>query len=322
MRQGFRTRDLPAGDRFASWMDIVSRDVMSLGIRSNHGPDFDATFTAMSLGDIRVVDARNPPVQAVRTLRRIRQSDPESYQVALNLAGHQLVSQERNDSLLRPGDFVFNHSSRVFHTRGDPSRGMQRSLIVSFPCSTLPIPAMKMRQLLAVRQSTTDALGSFLRGYLRALAFAEEPLDSADALRLGAITLDVIITFLARRLDLANPLGAESRARTMRARVESFILARLDNPDLRPETIATAHYMSVRSLHRLFRTNDLTVARFIHQQRLQRCQRDLRDPRLAILPVRTIGARWGFPDAAHFTRAFTSEYGISPAWYRATSTPT
>ena len=38
---------------------------------------------------------------------------------------------------------------------------------------------------------------------------------------------------------------------------------------------------------------------------------------LAERPVAAVAARWGFVDAAHFSRAFKTTYGVSPSEYRA-----
>lgn len=40
-------------------------------------------------------------------------------------------------------------------------------------------------------------------------------------------------------------------------------------------------------------------------------------PLLADQSVSAIGARWGFPDAAHFSRTFKSAFGFSPSECRA-----
>jgi AraC-like DNA-binding protein len=39
-------------------------------------------------------------------------------------------------------------------------------------------------------------------------------------------------------------------------------------------------------------------------------------PALADTPIHVVAARWGFPRAAEFTRAFRSAYGISPSEHR------
>jgi hypothetical protein len=62
--------------------------------------------------------------------------------------------------------------------------------------------------------------------------------------------------------------------------------------------------------------HDMTVAAWIRSRRLDRCRRDLADPGLWARPVSAIGARWGFPDGAHFSRVFRAAYGIPPREYR------
>lgn len=36
----------------------------------------------------------------------------------------------------------------------------------------------------------------------------------------------------------------------------------------------------------------------------------------APIPYLVIGARWGYPDPAHFSRLFKSAYGVGPRDYR------
>ena len=46
------------------------------------------------------------------------------------------------------------------------------------------------------------------------------------------------------------------------------------------------------------------MAGWIRQRRLEHCGHDLRDPRWQAWPVAAVGARWGYPDPAHFSRLF------------------
>ncbi|WP_326672682.1 helix-turn-helix domain-containing protein [Streptomyces canus] len=64
-----------------------------------------------------------------------------------------------------------------------------------------------------------------------------------------------------------------------------------------------------------------TVSEWIRHRRLERCRRDLLDPRLAELPVHAVGARWGFRCAADFSRAFKTAYGTPPGDYRRRNRP-
>lgn len=58
------------------------------------------------------------------------------------------------------------------------------------------------------------------------------------------------------------------------------------------------------------------MSAWIRLRRLERCRRDLRDPRAVDRPVSAIAATWGLPDPAHFSRTFRAAYGITPTEYR------
>jgi AraC-like DNA-binding protein len=75
--------------------------------------------------------------------------------------------------------------------------------------------------------------------------------------------------------------------------------------------------ISVRHVHRVFSNQDLTVAGWIRAERLQRCQNDLRDPRLQSKSITEIAFFWGFNDSAHFSRAFKKQYRVCPRAFRA-----
>ena len=134
--------------------------------------------------------------------------------------------------------------------------------------------------------------------------------------RRPAKSLDLILTILGQAQQNGERLVSGASQRALAARIDAFIQHRLDDAELSPEMIAAAHYISVRSLHRLFHAGERTVAGWIRAQRLGQCRRDLTDPRLAALPVHAIAARWGLTRPAHFSRIFKAAYGLSPSEYR------
>lgn len=97
------------------------------------------------------------------------------------------------------------------------------------------------------------------------------------------------------------------------------IEARLADPELGQEQIAVALNVSTRTLYRAFHAHAITVSEWIRSRRLEQCRADLGDERLDHIPVSAIAARWGLVDAAHFSRIFKSEFGLSPKCFRAGS---
>ena len=78
-----------------------------------------------------------------------------------------------------------------------------------------------------------------------------------------------------------------------------------------PVSIARAFSISVRALHALFEDTDASVAALVRNERLARCLEDLR--RRNGGSVTDIAFRWGFCDAAHFSRVFKREFGETPS---------
>jgi AraC-like DNA-binding protein len=109
---------------------------------------------------------------------------------------------------------------------------------------------------------------------------------------------------------------ADWHRRALLVRVRGFIDDHLSDPELTPSSIAAAHHISLRYLHKIFEAQDKTVAAWIRHRRLEACRNDLADPIAGGRPVSAIGARWGFPDPASFNRTFRAKYGVPPGTYR------
>src|SRR5262249_10269331 len=98
--------------------------------------------------------------------------------------------------------------------------------------------------------------------------------------------------------------------------VQSFIELNLGDPELDPERIARATFISTWYLHKLFEAEGTSVCRWIRETRLERCRRDLIDPALGDETILAIASRWGLPGPEHFSRLFRSAYGCSPSELR------
>ncbi|MFI1332506.1 helix-turn-helix domain-containing protein [Streptomyces sp. NPDC020845] len=86
----------------------------------------------------------------------------------------------------------------------------------------------------------------------------------------------------------------------------------LADPGLTPATVAAAHHISARHLHRPFQAQEVTMARWTRRHRLEMCHRDLTDPFHNHCSVQAVAARWGLTDKAQCSRAFRTAYGMPP----------
>jgi AraC-like DNA-binding protein len=128
--------------------------------------------------------------------------------------------------------------------------------------------------------------------------------------------LGVLADELLDRTNTDTPGGN----RALLLRIQAFIDDRLADPDLTPQAIARAHHISLRYLHKLFESEDVTVGRWIQRRRLEECRRDMAR-RANRSTIAAVAHRWGFTSAAHFSRAFRAGYGMSPREWRDAQAP-
>ncbi|HEY2793770.1 MAG TPA: helix-turn-helix domain-containing protein, partial [Micromonosporaceae bacterium] len=137
-----------------------------------------------------------------------------------------------------------------------------------------------------------------------------------EATRLSVTVVDLIGVLLASALGGTDPTGWPAHHRTLLLRIQAHIEARLDDPALCPTGIAAAHHIGLRTLHRVFGAQGLTVSGWIRHRRLERCRRALVDPLSLGQPIYALASRYGFADGAHLTRTFHAAYGVTPQTYR------
>ncbi|WP_225994140.1 AraC-like ligand-binding domain-containing protein [Actinomadura rudentiformis] len=311
-----RTSLLPAGERFSSWLELVSQTVVPVEVDSDAAADSKATIRTVELGEVTVMSLAIPPARARRTSKLIRRSDPELFQLGLNVQGPAQTSQHGRTVALNSSDMVLFDSSHPFHNVSGNHGRSGTDMMVLFPRRLLPLPESKVGKLLVTALPGHDGMGALVASHVRGLIKHSGQCRPVDAARLSAVTVDLIAAMLAHHLDEDRVLPEDTSRRALLVRVHAFIDQHLSDPELSPQTIAAAHHISLRSLHRLFQTQDSTIAGWIRDRRLERCRCDLSDPMLADRPINAIAARWGFTNAAHFTRAFQAAYGLRPNDYR------
>jgi len=170
--------------------------------------------------------------------------------------------------------------------------GPARVVALTFPRAAVPLRPDALGRVTGVRVRGDRGAGALVSSIARRLIEQVDNLSAADGERLGTAVLDLLAVGLATRLGRADDIPHEGRRRALLVRIQTFIETQLGDPELTPSGVAAAHYISIRYLHKLFETEQTTVADWIRRRRLDRCRRDLLDPAYRAAPVGAIGMRW------------------------------
>ncbi|MFJ3922290.1 helix-turn-helix domain-containing protein [Streptomyces sp. NPDC090022] len=308
--------DVPAGDRFDWWCDVVDRTIAPFTLLTSHTHDYRARLRDVDLGTTRVTWSSFAPLRAVRSPAHIRRADPETYTLVMVNGGPLQASQRRNEAAVDTGGLVLFDTSYPLEVCYPGGHGPCESTFLTLPKSVFPLPAGRTDRLLSRPLSPAGVPGALLCRYLTTVIGRAGELTPAATYRLGTVALDLAAALVADHLDATPELPSETRRQVLLARIHAFIDGHLGDPDLGPAGIAAQHHMSIRSLHLLFRPEPETVSATIRRRRLERCRRDLADPRLLGHPIAALVARWGFQQPADFSRAFRRTYGITPREFR------
>ncbi|MEU4512650.1 helix-turn-helix domain-containing protein [Nonomuraea wenchangensis] len=310
-----RTSELPAARRHEVWRSVVCDTLGPLDLRIDPDAPLRGEIEVGRLGPVAVGTVRTSTPHSVhRTAGQIGQGNPEIYRVVLALSGSPRLAQAGRATQLSRGEFAIYDFTRPYELAYDSA---VRLAVFSLPRDLLALPVDAVATLAAAPIGTESGAGALAVPLLRRVAADHATYTPASAARLSAVVMDLVGAAVAERLELTRTLPEDSRQRTLLLRVHAFIEEHLGDAELDPATIAAACHISLRYLHRLFEPEQTTVAAWIRQRRLERCRAEL--TRGGTEPVSAIGARYGLPDAAHFSRLFRRAYGMSPAEYRRAS---
>lgn len=194
------------------------------------------------------------------------------------------------------------------------------SIVLSFPASIVDIAPSQLIQHTGSPIDTTfgvpAALASLLRSLVDVSASSPQP---QIALHLSdAVTALLAATLLGTRLTDGAEEG-RGRSSAIFLAVRRWIEDHLGEQGLTITAIADANHISASYLQKLFAAEGTSVTGWVRERRCERCRRDLADPDQRDVAIGQVAERWGFASAAHFSRVFTANYGVTPRDYRTAS---
>jgi AraC-like DNA-binding protein len=305
------TRTVRPAERFDFWVEGARTIFFPLNCRRVGDDDqpFSGFVRRHVLGPIALTQVVTQPTTIARTRADISSHDPQSIGFSYVRRGSMIFSQNGRHQRVLPGEIFLNDESSpmVLRTPEDTEQ-----LVLQAPKALFGREAVWAREnggRIVSPALTRALLAPLITGLIDGLA-AGDVHDNDAAVGEGVLDL--------MRAACREPvIGADAApARTRTAQVKRYIDEHIGDPSLSSCTIAAANFMSLRTLQKLFRADGCTVTDWIRERRLAGARRDLRDPRLAGVPISRIADAWGLPNPGHFSRMFRAEFGVSPRDYR------
>lgn len=227
--------------------------------------------------------------------------------LALLLDGQSMFTEAGERIEIGRGDILYGPSGR------DSTLELQadfRLLYIRVPL-TLLHPALVDRSMLRFGILPGESrITRVLAGMLEAVG---DELEDFDASEIHPVEV-ALCEFLVAGLSGAHANGRFGN--TTRAahfiRICQSIDQQLGDADLTMNQIADQHRVSTRYLQKLFEDAGLSFSSYLRNCRLERCRSDLVSPSHRSLSVSAICFRWGFNDAAHFSRSFRARFDMTP----------
>jgi AraC-like DNA-binding protein len=307
------TDGVAPGEREAFWRQALSETFVPMTVGAIPQDRFQGRIRADWIGRLLVAEVASTAQDVQRTRREIGRSDAAYLQLGMVYRGAARVVQDGREAVLGPGDYTIHETTRPFRWTfgGDWEVG-----VFTLPRGSVGLSEAESRRLTARRLDGQAGITGVVSRFLRDLGTNADQLSGAQSERVLADVTDLVVTLLGDWADDSEGVRS-SLQRSLLVRVKDYIDRRLADPTLGPAEIAAAVNISPRYLHKLFAGEQRSVGQYVRGLRLERCRRDLLDPRLADRSVAAIAFGWGFGDLSGFNRAFRAAFGATPREVRA-----
>lgn len=308
-RWSVNTDTVEAPRRLDYWLSLIGETFNRLECQAFGEEAMSGSIETVRIGAVELTHLRANGQKVRRTASLIAESDDDHVLLQIQREGRCVLQQDGRTAVALPGDLVLYDSVRPYELLFDDLS--HDAWILRLTRGQLEAHVGGLQDLTATTLGSGNTAVRTLVAMLGTLHDHVHELHPASVHSMSEAVTSTVAASL-RSLPKANVKKASNLASYHLTRVKAFVQKNLRDPDMSIASIAAAMQMSPDSLCRLFRSEPVSLSRWLWQQRLEACRRDLCDVRLARRGVSDIAFSWGFSDAAHFSRSFRAQFGISP----------
>ncbi len=270
---------------------------------------FKGSIDLRNIGGFDVAGISMNADRVVRSRKQIAEGDDKYCFLIMQMQGRAVLSQRKNEAFLEPGDLTLIDSGYPSEFAYD---GFMRQISLHIPRETLQSSLPNGHIEEATTISGASGMGAVIRDFLVSTYNEAPNMEECN----NGIIRDALLNFLTAALRGHEPGNVLDLKVRQMSQIRKIIEQNLTDPCLSPTMIAELCGMSTRHLHRLFKADGVSFGEWVRKRRLSEARRQLANVHFSDHSIIQIAFQWGFNDAAHFSRTFRQEFGLSPRQYR------
>lgn len=308
----YSTIGLPALGRTAAWNALYASQMTRVGFTPGDHSSFDAELRIGRLGPVKLARLSVGGCSVERSQNDVRSQSSRVYSFLLQAQGNSTFHQCGNEAPLSEGDFVLcNTGLPHYWLTKEPSVTIMVRVEPEVLREYLPTP----EQFCGLHLGRAVGLTGTVSAMVKSLT---------DQVEIGKCLgyEDRIARHLLELISTSYTIGFESVSKgsaslwQRRNDIVRHIEDNLRDPGLTPASVAAGLRMSTRYMRTVFSISGERVSAYILRRRLEECAHQMRSRSWNGHTLTEIAFSWGFNSAAHFTRSFHAQFGVSPRDYR------
>jgi len=296
------------------WQDVASASFVPLACQRASSL-FTASLEQRQLAtDMSIARIQSQGILISRTPRLASQAVSDDIHVSLQVNARGLISQNGRSVRVAPGVVTICETNRPFTL--DYFEPEQRHIVVQVSRESLGLSDDIIRSTTGRAVAKGSAAREAFVSYAMTLMRPSGSLPAAQGAQTSQLVTALVSAMIRSESEFADVLPETNES--LLVSLQNFIRMNLSSPDLSPDLLAAAHFISRRRLYEIFETVHDSPADAIRRMRVSAAALEIRDPR-ETRSIAELAFAFGFGDATTFTRSFRRYMGCTPREWRASS---
>jgi AraC family transcriptional activator of tynA and feaB len=308
----FSTNAIPPRERVDWLREVICREYTHVEIISPAPGELSQEFIIYPWGNLQLSTIQSSAISLQRLPTEPHLNSQDAYFMVMLLSGDYRLEQNGREVLLQSGDMTLYDATRPHraHCQGE----FTKLIYLSIPRTVFKERITGIDRCTALRIPGSQGIGFVASNFLRSCGTQAGQFQPHEFSRLSDHALD-LLTLAVTSVRPVDVNLSRNRAASFNC-IKTIIEQNLRDVDLDTSMITRYAGLSARYINSLFEDEGTSLMRYVWKRRLENCRKDMLNPVYAGHRLTDIAFRWGFNDAAHFSRAFKQQFGCSPREFR------